>query len=350
MGYTLDEVRRSSIKEPHPYFPPTKTPSPELSQRQFQVRRRSSLRQCLTPTDLQDVNYESVFDDEEKETTKDESHPPTPTKTTPSRRTSLGHQSLVGSYEESLLSGRMSASTSKTVPFHAGIGVLGKGGCNKLLRCPKQINMSFNAGFVVWEDIANTSSLVSATGSPYVGIISLTEYYQARFARREKRKTTQGEPSERTRVKTFPGYRIPPVGQLQVVVSNLQKTAVKLFLIPYNVAEMPSGTRTFIRQKVYSASSTPGSKGTLVHAAHIPIVRLDNDKLYLCGDIRLVFQNRVLNGGAMNDTTLTSQEPSKDNNDFTKHYLGLGRSKDNMVIEEMMGGWSKVSEPPACSQ
>lgn len=349
MGYTLDEVRRSSIREPSPYFPPTKTPSPELSQRQFQVRRRSSLRQCLTPTDLQDVNYESVFDDDEKEV-KDESHPPTPTKTSPSRRTSLGHQSLVGSYEESLLSGRMSASTSKTVPFHAGIGVLGKGGCNKLLRCPKQINMSFNAGFVVWEDIANTSSLVSATGSPYVGIISLTDYYQGRFAKREKRKMAQdGGPSERTKVKTFPGYRIPPVGQLQVVVSNLQKTAVKLFLIPYNVSEMPTGTRTFVRQKVYSASSSPGAKGTLVHAAHIPIVRLDNDKLYLCGDIRLVFQNRVLNGGAVDDKTSTSQEPTKDNTDFTKHYLGLGRSKDNMVIEEIMGGWSKLASEPSLS-
>ncbi|KAG5357726.1 Chitin synthase 3 [Yarrowia sp. B02] len=342
MGYTLDEVRRSSIHEPHPYFP-AKTPSPDLSQRQFQVRRRSSLRQCLTPTDLLEVNYESVFDDDEKET-KDESHPPTPTKTSPPspRRTSLGHQSLVGSYEESLLSGRMSASTSKTVPFHAGIGVLGKGGCNKLLRCPKQINMSFNAGFVVWEDTANTSSLVSATGSPYVGIISLTDYYEGRFAKREKRQAASGEPSEKSKVKTFPGYRIPPVGQLQVVVSNLQKTAVKLFLIPYNVSEMPSGTRTFIRQKVYSAASAPGSKGTLVHAAHIPIARLDNGKLYMCGDVRLVFQNRVLNGGAVDDKASASKEPTKDNKDFTKHYLGLGRSKDNMVIEEMMGGWSKL--------
>lgn len=337
MGYTLDEVRRSSIKEPDPYYSPAKTPSPEVSQRQFQVRRRSSLRQCLTPTDLQEVNYESVFDDDEKDL-KDDSHPTTPLKASPSRRTSLGHQSLVGSYEESLLSGRMSASTSKMVPFHAGIGVLGKGGCHRLLRCPKQINMSFNAGFVVWEDSANTSSLVSATGSPYVGIISLTDYYQGRFSKREKKEASSGEPNPK--LKTFPGYRIPPVGQLQVVVSNLQKTAVKLFLIPYNVSEMPSGTRTFIRQKVYSASTLPGSKGTLVHAAHIPIARLENGKLYLCGDVRLVFQNRVLNGGE--DKSTVSQEPTKDNTDFTKHYLGLGRSKDNMVIEEIMGGWSKL--------
>lgn len=343
MGYKIEE-RKDTVSAPPRYDYRSKTPSPETPQRQFQARRRSSLRQCITPTELQENGYEDVFDDDEKEVIKDQTPPKTPHKTAcPSPRTSFAQhrESLVGSYEESLLSGRMSASTSKTVAFHAAVGVLGTGSCSKVLRCPKQINMSFSAGFVVWEDMANTASLVSATGSPYVCIVSLTDYYQRLFVKRDKRtQAIQRTDKERARTKTFAGYRIPPVGQIQIVVSNLQKTAVKLFLIPYNLADMPKGTKTFIRQKVYAPSDTPGSKGTLVHAAHVPITKLENEKLYLSGDIRLVFQNRVLNGGAGDDRQKGVEDSSNDNSAFAKHYLGLGRSKDNMRIEEVLGGWS----------
>lgn len=49
----------------------------------------------------------------------------------------------------------------------------------------------------------------------------------------------------------FPGYRVPPKGQVQVMIKNANQTAVKVFLVPYDMTDMPSGTKTVLRQRTY---------------------------------------------------------------------------------------------------
>ncbi|KAI9256631.1 hypothetical protein BDA99DRAFT_516939 [Phascolomyces articulosus] len=155
--------------------------------------------------------------------------------------------SLVGSYEESLLSGRMSATPSKPIFFQAQIGVLGKE-CKASLRCPPHRSVTFPAFFYDMQE-----QLVP----PYVGTVDLV-----------------------------PPYRLPPKGQLQIVIKNPNKTAVKLFLIPYDVSDMPKNTKTFLRQKSYDGHS-------LRYAVQVQLCRTDKKRVYLYKHIRVVFANRI---------------------------------------------------------
>ena len=83
------------------------------------------------------------------------------------------------------------------------------------------------------------------------------------------------------------GYEIPAAGQLQVVLKNPNKTAVKLFLIPYDFSDMPNFTKTFMRQKSYAAD------GTLRYAVHFIIVSTGKGKKWLTGRMKVVFANRA---------------------------------------------------------
>ncbi|OLL23280.1 Protein FAM214A [Neolecta irregularis DAH-3] len=172
--------------------------------------------------------------------------------------------SFVGSYEESILNGRVSTTPSKPVTFISQIGVLSHGKCKPSLRCPSHISISFPAYFYKIQD----------SPSPYVGQIDLDAALQ--FAR-------------------FPGgYRIPPRGQLQIIVKNPNKTAVKLFLVKYDLSDMPPATKTFIRQKSYS--QVPGSKEALRYAVHLPICSPQKGRIYLHRNVKVVFANRVPDG------------------------------------------------------
>lgn len=170
------------------------------------------------------------------------------------RRTSLSRSvgSFVGSYEESLLTGRLSQTPSRPLDFTASIGVLGTGKCKSSLRCPPHLVVDFPAFF--YSDI-----------SPYVGQIDL-----------EKATTKRG-------------YRIPPQGQLQIVIKNPNKTAVKLFLLPYDVREMPPLHKTFFRQKQYEDEK-------LRYAIHVQICRTAEGKYYIYRSQRVVFANRAPDG------------------------------------------------------
>ncbi|KAL8648250.1 MAG: hypothetical protein Q9210_005101 [Variospora velana] len=125
--------------------------------------------------------------------------------------------------------------------------------------------------------------------------------------RHEKRRRASSGPSG-----LQGGYRIPREGQLQIVIKNPNKTAVKLFLVPYNLEDMEAGSKTFIRQRCYSADpvidampsnsaerefSSSGnagkSKPTLRYLIHVNICSPSNGRFYLYQHIRVVFANRV---------------------------------------------------------
>ncbi|KAH0551511.1 hypothetical protein GP486_007272, partial [Trichoglossum hirsutum] len=284
-----------------------------------------------------------------------------------SRRTSLSSETsplqrapMVGSYEESILRGRMSTVPSKPLNFVAQIGVLGLGNCKPHLRCPAHVSVPFPAVFYSYANagVGRTSS-VEEGPSPYVGLVDIenalgkpdegkqerrkrrhlaaaadvedlnsgnegselpiagvTENNNSR-RRREKRKRRSSSP----RAPPGGSYRIPQKGQLQIVIKNPNKTAVKLFLVPYDLKDMEPGTKTFIRQRSYStgpiiempiAGSSPSGadvprrsslklenvkdRPTLRYLIHLHICCPSRGRYYLYKSIRVVFANRVPDG------------------------------------------------------
>jgi hypothetical protein len=105
------------------------------------------------------------------------------------------------------------------------------------------------------------------------------------------------------------------------MIKNPNKTAVKLFLVPYDLSEMEPGTKTFIRQRSYSAgpiidmplsarknlgtdrpeaslsvSEDPKDKPILRYLIHLNICCPSKGRFYLYSSIRVVFANRVPDG------------------------------------------------------
>lgn len=183
--------------------------------------------------------------------------------------------SFVGSYEESILNGRMSTTPSKPLSFLAQLGVLGLGKCKQSLRCPAHVMLPFPAYFYSVGDYDSPS--------PYVGQIDLDSALS---------KVNKPPPG------IGGSYRIPQRGQLQIVIKNPNKTAVKLFLVPYDLGDMGPGTKTFIRQKAYSVAEDAEikEKDSLRYLIHLHIVCPSRGRYYIFRSIRVVFANRVPDG------------------------------------------------------
>ena len=269
----------------------------------------------------------------------------------------IQHASMVGSYEESILRGRMSTTPSKPFDFVAQIGVLGKGNCKPSLLCPAHITLPFPAVYYNYSSTSHGRSRSDDGPSPYVGQIDLenglpNSEEQLRSKHKTQRRysdrqaahvdfngpdvelmdaeyvsvakaplstTTRAAKRKCASPKAPPGgsYRIPEKGQIQIVIKNQHKTAVKLFLVPYDLSGMEPGTKTFIRQRSYSAGpiiaeDVPNmsendsmSRPMLRYLVHLHICCPARGRFYLYKSIRVVFANRVPEGKEKlhNDTT-----------------------------------------------
>ncbi|KAE8380573.1 hypothetical protein BDV26DRAFT_257293 [Aspergillus bertholletiae] len=295
-------------------------------------------------------------------------HSPSPRARRPSlasEKSSRPHAPLVGSYEESILRGRMSMNPSKPLDFTAQIGVLGKGKCKANLKCPPHVTIPFPAVFYSYPTSGSGRSISDDNPSPYVGLIdlenSLAKDTTAPSRRRRPHQSPSGARGEMTdnpppprandqdavrrrekrhrraeSPKCPPGgcYRIPQQGQLQVMIKNPNKTAVKLFLIPYDLSDMEPGTKTFIRQRSYSAgpvidmpltarknygtdrpeaslnsSEDPKNKPILRYLIHLNICCPSKGRFYLHSSIRIVFANRVPDGKEKLRNEIQNPEP-----------------------------------------
>lgn len=160
--------------------------------------------------------------------------------------------SLVGSFQESLLRGSMSMPASKPLTFEAELGVLGLGRCRPSVRCPSHINLTFPAHFYNLVSTAASSPRadLDGLGSPYVGTIDLDGFYHDQLLSHQmSRLGLETRNTEMPELPLFPGYEVPPKGRLQLVVKYPNMNAVKLFLVPYDLTDMPAGSKTFVRQK-----------------------------------------------------------------------------------------------------
>ncbi|KAI0521440.1 hypothetical protein F5B22DRAFT_596844 [Xylaria bambusicola] len=263
----------------------------------------------------------------------------------------LQHASMVGSYEESILRGRMSTTPSKPLDFLAQIGVLGLGKCKSSLRCPPHVTLPFPAVFYSYASSSHSRSKEEGGPSPYVGQIDLENglpsqgddtrskrKQQSRAVERSLTETdmidthyadtvTSGRMTRKTKrisgsPRAPPGgsYRIPEKGQIQIIIKNPNKTAVKLFLVPYDLAGMEPGTKTFVRQRSYSngpiIDNMPDLKGDssadrpiLRYLVHLHICCPSRGRFYLYKSIRVVFANRVPDGKERLRNEITLPEP-----------------------------------------
>ncbi|KAL8835492.1 MAG: hypothetical protein Q9170_003294 [Blastenia crenularia] len=273
----------------------------------------------------------------------------------------LQSASMVGSYEESILRGWMSTAPSKPLDFTAQIGVLGKASCKP--KCPAHVTITFPAVYYSWTaGVGRKHSDSDAEPSPYVGHIDLQHLptpAESKRTRRSRSKSPKEDASssisiqgtvadtstvepgqsmrrQKKRRRTSPaapdlqgGYRIPQTGQLQIVIKNPNKTAVKLFLVPYDLKDMQAGTKTFIRQRCYStdpvvdglsakSTSEPNlsaelnqvkSKPTLRYLIHVNICSPSNGRFYLYQHIRVVFANRVPDNKEQLQTEIQVPQP-----------------------------------------
>ncbi|KAF8591938.1 hypothetical protein K439DRAFT_615360 [Ramaria rubella] len=151
---------------------------------------------------------------------------------------------LFGSYKHSLLSGRMAAPASPPSPFTLTLSINSLPPFRNFFVPPK-LHLPFEAAFY-------------EMSGPWVGAIDLDE------APELQTKMYQAEG----------GYRVPPKGQVQLVIKNQLGTVMKILLVPYDLKDMPPGSQAPMRRVWYGEAAHEMQPEPPGHISHDK----DNDK------------------------------------------------------------------------
>ena len=114
------------------------------------------------------------------------------------------------------------------------------------------------------------------TPSPYVGVINLAQ--------------TGHDALKNGR------YRVPAQGLVQLMITNPQKTGVKVFVVKYDFRKMPAKTTTFLRQRTFVEIDSPHGRAQrtkLFYAVHLRFLCTKAGRIYLHKEIRVVFSHRA---------------------------------------------------------
>lgn len=162
-------------------------------------------------------------------------------------------QPLLGSFSLSLLNSRMSHAhaphslpSTSTSGFSLHLGALGKGkSCPPELRCPPHFIVPFSATYYDLEHPGGCRQK-GAAQSPWVGTVDLEKQYIDSY----KSASHSSGAGARADPPAYPGYRVAPTGQLQILIKTPQQ-AVKVFLIPYDLRNISVGGRMLARERTY---------------------------------------------------------------------------------------------------
>ncbi|XP_071941855.1 atos homolog protein A-like [Antedon mediterranea] len=159
---------------------------------------------------------------------------------------------LLGSFEESVLNGRMEP-LGTIEGFTAEIGASGR-------FCPSHVRLPVTAFFYSVTDDDQPSS--------YMGYINLESVGKR-------------------------GYHVPAQGTIQVMLFNPNGTVVKIFVVRYNLSDMPPNCQTFCRQRVFympsNANINDECEKELRYLLHLRFQSSKSGRIYLHTDIRMIF-------------------------------------------------------------
>ncbi|XP_076984051.1 atos homolog protein A isoform X2 [Tamandua tetradactyla] len=173
---------------------------------------------------------------------------------------------LLGNFEESVLNYRLDP-LGIVDGFTAEVGASG-------VFCPTHLTLPVEVSFYSVSD--------DNAPSPYMGVITLESLGKR-------------------------GYRVPPSGTIQVTLFNPNKTVVKMFVVIYDLRDMPANHQTFLRQRTFSVPVKQEMKRSvnkenirhteerlLRYLIHLRFQSSKSGKIYLHRDVRLLFSRKSM--------------------------------------------------------
>ncbi|XP_068060066.1 atos homolog protein A isoform X2 [Anomalospiza imberbis] len=246
----------TSTKAFHPRtgLPLLSSPVPQRKTQSGCFDLDSSLLKCLSPRSPQQCINKDGDPDSHGKPFLSSSAPPV---------TSL---SLLGNFEESVLNFRLDP-LGVVEGFTAEVGASG-------VFCPTHMTLPVEVSFYSVSD--------DNAPSPYMGVITLESLGKR-------------------------GYRVPPSGTIQVTLFNPNKTVVKMFVVIYDLREMPANHQTFLRQRTFSVpvrreikrtvnkENSPQTEERLLrYLIHLRFQSSKSGKIYLHRDVRLLFSRKSM--------------------------------------------------------
>jgi len=162
----------------------------------------------------------------------------------------ISGNNLLGNFEESVLNGRLEP-VSTVEGFTAEIGASGS-------FHPKHLTFPVTVFFYTLCENSNVAS-------PYLGHINLGKK----------------------------GYRVPEKGTLQLTLFNPLGTVVKMFVVMYDLSDMPPNSQTFLRQRTLympsdQSDSHEDAQKWLRYLIHLRLASSKSGKIYLHTDVRMI--------------------------------------------------------------